>query len=68
MDANGSNQSAIQTTATSEKVEGWSPDGSQVLVTTNATGERELWTLAPDGSSSSQVTDHGADVLSADWR
>jgi Tol biopolymer transport system component len=34
----------------------WSPDGSEILFTSNRSGKYEAWTIRPDGSRLTQVT------------
>jgi Tol biopolymer transport system component len=34
----------------------WSPDGSQILFSSNRSGKYEAWTIRPDGSNLTQVT------------
>ncbi|HEY8503099.1 MAG TPA: S9 family peptidase, partial [Gemmataceae bacterium] len=34
----------------------WSPDGSQILFTSNRSGTSQLWAISPDGGEAVQVT------------
>ena len=68
MNADGSAQTAItRTPGVDEGHAAWSPDGKQIAFVSNATGNKEVYTMHPDGSSVQQVTNDGAAAASPTW-
>lgn len=46
----------------------WSPDGNRILFWSDRTGSKELFTMNPDGSGVTQLTDDpDVEFLEADW-
>jgi dipeptidyl aminopeptidase/acylaminoacyl peptidase len=45
----------------------WSPDGSRIAYSTNATDDYEVWTVNPDGTGALQLTNNVSDDYFADW-
>jgi WD40-like Beta Propeller Repeat/RTX calcium-binding nonapeptide repeat (4 copies)/F5/8 type C domain len=46
----------------------WSPDGTRIAFTSTRTGSSELFTMAPDGSDQTQLTNSGAVTIRAAWQ
>jgi TolB protein len=55
-----------QNEGTNEKPS-WAPNGQLVLFSSTRTGKRQLWTMAPDGSSPRQVTDEPRGASDPAW-
>ena len=45
----------------------WSPDGSQILFSSNRGGMRQLWIMDADGSNQRQVTNFAFEVWNPVW-
>jgi hypothetical protein len=46
----------------------WSPDGTRIAFTSTRTGSSELFTMAPDGSNQTPLTNGGAVTIRAAWQ
>jgi TolB protein len=45
----------------------WAPNGRLILFSSTRTGKRQLWTMAPDGTSPRQVTDEPRGASDPSW-
>jgi len=45
----------------------WSPDGSQLLFTSQQAGSYDIWIMDADGSGQRALTTHPADDENPDW-
>ncbi|MEA2155088.1 MAG: TolB protein [Solirubrobacteraceae bacterium] len=45
----------------------WSPDGTRIAYETDATGNRDIWLMAPDGSAQQRLTTSANSDSDADW-
>jgi Tol biopolymer transport system component len=69
MNADGSGQTAITPDDTTfDRSPGWSPDGKQILFTTDRSGvSDDLWVMNADGSGARPLTNSTEDELNSDW-
>jgi TolB protein len=67
MNADGSGQQRVTRMKPDVRDPAWSPDGSSIMFATEARRE-DLWTVAPDGSAPTRVTDtRGPAELQPSW-
>jgi eukaryotic-like serine/threonine-protein kinase len=62
---NGSNLKRLTNDLFSDRSPHWSPDGKQIIFTSNRSRRFELWSIHPDGTGLRQLTQHG--MMSYAW-
>jgi Tol biopolymer transport system component len=68
MDPDGSNQRNLSNGGGTVNVPlAWSPDGTQILITSNRAGQPDLWIVYADGSNPVQLTNDANNEMDADW-
>ena len=45
----------------------WSPDGSNIVISSEESGNRDLYIVSLDGTDKIQITTNSADDFSPDW-
>jgi Tol biopolymer transport system component len=55
--AGGSSPRRLTNDPYNDRMPRWSPDGKKILFYSNRTGSYELWTIKPDGSGLTQITE-----------
>ena len=61
MNADGSNPTDLTNNPTDDAVDGWSPDGKQILFHTDRDGNSEIYVMNADGSDQTNLTNSPAD-------
>jgi Tol biopolymer transport system component len=67
MNADGSGQTRLTTTAADEGYPAWSPDGRTIAFDSDRDGNFEIYAMNPDGTSVRRLTNHPARDVSASW-
>jgi TolB protein len=67
MDAYGKNPKAITKDGQINRGPAWSPDGKKIAFTSNRDGNYEIYTMNPDGTEQTNVSNHKGNDNYACW-
>ncbi|MDX1493290.1 MAG: DPP IV N-terminal domain-containing protein, partial [Longimicrobiales bacterium] len=67
MNADGTGQQALTSTAEQNVYASWSPDGSQIVFSAGSGASRNVWTMNADGTNRTQLTNSGSEDSQANW-
>jgi TolB protein len=67
MDADGSDARRLTNDPAFDGDPQWSPDGTQILFTTDRAGNFDIWVMNVDGSGQTPLTDHPANDEYPAW-
>ncbi|MBQ5731473.1 MAG: PD40 domain-containing protein, partial [Bacteroidaceae bacterium] len=62
MNADGSNQQLLTTTAANETSAAWIKGGTKIAFLSNESGSNQVWEMNPDGSGRKQLTNEESDI------
>jgi len=67
MNADGSQPERLTNELASDFGPSWSPDGAQLVFSSERDGNFEVYVMAADGSDPTRLTDDPADDFASDW-
>ena len=62
MDADGSNNTLLTTTANNEGEPQWIKEGSKIAYLSNANGSNQIWEMNPDGTNRRMISTYEGDI------
>ena len=68
MNPDGTNVVNLTLNQVPDLMPAWSPDGTKIVFNSNRNGNRDLYTIAPNGTDETRVTLHTAEDSRASWQ